>query len=247
MGGTKENIARSVETGKISKRIMPLVSRGGEVGEILNIVQGLDREKVIYIINSARESAFNSVDYIDRIRIDRGNGNHDVSAQTSSDRQKIAFARGLFENDLIPPQNACFSEVIEFCKRNKLETPNNFYDMLRLEMYYGAVVLASMGDKRRLDKYNDIGNKVDSEWFVQSLATKEENSIRDTLYQNRRKGDLLYVTESKIVYGTSNPNCEAVSRLKRRWGIIDPVPPVEPTETTKPKGSIIKKPTIKRK
>lgn len=219
----KERITGVIESKrpKYLKEIIPLVIRGGEVEEILNMVgDDADPNRVINTITRVKESARASVGYISVINIKKGKSDN-VSPTTSGKEEKINFARLLFQRRLIPNNISCARELIEFCEKNEVVMPNNFYDMLRLEMFYGAVILDKMGDPARLEAYSSIGNEVDPEWFAHSLVDEErfiEGILNKQSSSTNTDGGRVAVAvrDGSVIYDTLLSAC---SRQEQRWGM----------------------------
>lgn len=205
---------------RIKRGIIPLVIRGAETEEILKIsegLEGLSKKIVESILEEIRINLFTSTTSIRIVRMRKGKSTDGISPQNPLDdgQKKIAFAGKIFQAGLIPSNNSCFSELIDSC-REKINL-DNFYDALRLEMFYGAVTLDNLGDKTRLDIYNCIGREVDPEWFAESLK-KEEEVIKEGLGMIGISKAQVPVTvrDGLVIIDTAG---SYIARLKKRWGM----------------------------
>lgn len=227
---TEPKESTKLEDSQIWSEIGRLIIRGADTEEILNIRRAsgfpVNRKVIERTVESAKKRAFSSSNsFIKIVDLNQEGVTKDPPVKESLSKE-IAFAGELYGRDLIPHNNSCAEEMVTFCRSNNIEMPHNFYDMLRLEMFYGSVTLAHMGDSARLEAYNAIGQQVGLSWFRESLQS-EERSIEDALkkrWSNSKSGNLdwssreaLHIDDGSIIFATSA--IFMIARQKQRWGI----------------------------
>lgn len=220
---SKEETEWEKELDRVWSIIKPLYFREANARQIVNIMPDLDRRSVSKVIEYKS---------IGRFGIGPGNRKGQEGEEgfiTSS--PKVDFARNIFEAGFIGENAGPWHEYHSLFLSNSKQVPPGFYDNLRLEMNFSAVMLALLGDGRRLEAYKSIGNKVDAQWFSTTLID-EETFIADKLkqqvermYGSRRETFTpLSVDDENCMVKVDNTT-EALRRLRSRWEIIDPIPP----------------------
>ena len=97
-----------------------------------------------------------------------------VSDPTPGDLKSTAFARMLLSDGLIPEDCSGWRQMQNLYEKSGRILPENFAVKLRLEFFYQAVKRGREGDNSLLILYKNLGEKVDSEWFDESLAGEED-------------------------------------------------------------------------
>lgn len=212
------------EVNRVWSIIKPLYFREADVWQIVNLIPDLDPRSVSRVIEDKSAGRF-GIGFGNRKGQERG---EDFIPSS----QKVVFARNIFEAGFIGENSSPWVEYHNLFLSNSKKVPTSIYDNLRLEMMYSAVMLDLLGDGKRLEAYESIGNEVDAKWFSTSL-TKEETFIAAKLEEQvermygsgRRTFIPLSVDDENHEVKADNTE-EALKRLKSRWEIIGPSPPL---------------------
>lgn len=94
--------------------------------------------------------------------------------QTIDEKNSYRFAKELLRRGIMPSDLSFFDILLNFYKAKGRQMPESFFDRLRLEVFLAAIKKVQIGDMHILDIYNDIGRRIDSDWFNLSLILEQE-------------------------------------------------------------------------
>lgn len=90
-----------------------------------------------------------------------------------SEKKSIKFANILRRGRLFGDDLTNWNILKGIYKRYGRKLPEDFSDMLRLEVFLSAILSQREGDQSELVRYRNLGSKIDEEWFDRSLSTEE--------------------------------------------------------------------------
>lgn len=168
----------SERQGGIKYTALPLLLRGASAEEVSGILQA-DRRQVKYLIDRLRKKGELRKPTKEeesktkrKAHLGKPRNSHD-KIYSVEEQNAFAFAREFFFKGFFTTDLSSWEEFNKRYKQEKRDLPGDFTDKLRLEVFFRACNMAKKGDRKLLAMYNDLGRKIDPQWFLK-LADEED-------------------------------------------------------------------------